>query len=87
MNGDVTPGWNLVSIDVEGAEVTLEGIDLWKHEGEWRRTGEDPITVAHPSSPAQRHQMFVYELAFPSKRIRFAAGEFSNGVFGFYSPK
>jgi hypothetical protein len=87
MNRDVTPGWKLVSIDVEGAEVILEGVNLWGHQGKWRRTGEDHITVAHPSYPAQRHPMFVYELVLPSKKIRFAVGEFSNGVWGFYSPK
>lgn len=87
MNRDITPGWRLVSIDIEGANVVLEGVNPWKFEREWRATGEDPITVAHPSYPAQRHSMFVYELALPTGKIRFAAGEFSNGVWGFYSPK
>jgi hypothetical protein len=31
--------------------------------------------------------MFVYELVLPNKKIKFAAGEFSNGVYGFYVPK
>jgi hypothetical protein len=84
---DVTPGWRFVSIGVEGADVVLEGVNPWKHEREWRRTGEDPITVAHPSYPAERHAMFVYELVLPNKKIKFAAGEFSNGVYGFYAPK
>ena len=86
MRRDVTPGWRFVAIGVEGTEVVLDGVNLWKHEREWRRTGEDPITVAHPSYPAERHAMFVYELVFPTKEIRFAAGEFSNGVYGFYAP-
>jgi hypothetical protein len=87
MNLDVTPGWRFVSIDVEGADVSLSGINPWQHEREWIRTGEHPITVAHPSYPAQRHPMHVYELVFSGRKVRFAAGEFSNGVWGFYVPK
>ena len=68
-------------------DVVLEGINPWQHEREWRRTSEDPITVGHPSYPAERHAMFVYELVLPNKKIKFAAGEFSNGVYGFYAPK
>ena len=83
---DVTPGWRFVSIGPAGQRVVLDGIDLWKHEREWRRTGEDPITVAHPNYPAERHTMFVYDLVLPDKRIRFAVGEFSNGVYGFFAP-
>jgi hypothetical protein len=30
--------------------------------------------------------MFVYELVLPARRIKFAAGEFSNGVWGFFLP-
>jgi hypothetical protein len=83
----VTPGWRFVSIGVEGADMSLEGVNPWMHERQWIRTGEGPITVAHPNYPAERHLMYVYELVFPDRRIRFAAGEFSNGVWGFYVPK
>jgi len=44
------------------------------------------ITVAHPSYPAQRHTMFTYEAVAPSGTVAFAAGEFSNGVWGFFVP-
>lgn len=30
--------------------------------------------------------MFVYELDIDGRAIRFAAGEYSNGVWGFYEP-
>jgi hypothetical protein len=79
----ITPGWKLVSIGLDGEPVTVDDVDLWKHE--WRRCSES-ITVAHPSYPAERHTMFVYELVLPARRIKFAAGEFSNGVWGFFLP-
>jgi len=85
---DITPGWQFVSIDVSGANVLVEGVNPWNFDqSEWHSTGEDPITVAHPCYPAQRHSMYVYELALPGRKIKFAAGEFSNGVWGFYSPE
>ena len=54
-------------------------------EVEWTATGSR-ITVAHPQYPAQRHTMFVYEVTGSVPPIRFAAGEFSNGAWGFYVP-
>lgn len=88
MTQHITPGWRFVSIDVEGADVSINGVNPWTHEREWTRTREDPIAVAHPSYPSQRHPMHIYELVLPERqRIRFAAGEFSNGVWGFYVPQ
>lgn len=80
----VTAGWKFVSIGFEGAPVSLRGIDPWKHP--WRRRARESIVVAHPSYPAERHTMFVYELDISERTIEFAAGEFSNGVWGFFLP-
>ena len=79
----ITPGWKLLSIGSVDSSVIVDGADLWKHD--WRRRGES-ITVAHPSYPAERHTMFVYEIDPAGRRIKFAAGEFSNGVWGFFVP-
>lgn len=87
MHQELTPGWRFVSIGVEGSDVSLEGVNPWKHAREWRRTDDEPIVVAHPSYPAERHRMFVYELTVHTKTVKFAAGEFSNGVWGIYMPK
>ena len=84
MQADITPGWRFVFIGTEGERLRLGGVDPWTHK--WTRADEGPITVAHPSYPAERHSMHVYDLVLPDKRIRFAAGEFSNGVFGVYVP-
>lgn len=84
MNGsEITPGWTFLWIGFETAPVIVDGVDLWKHE--WRRCG-DSIVVGHPSYPAERHTMFVYEVAVGARTITFAAGEFSNGVWGFFRP-
>lgn len=81
----ITPDWIFVSVGFEGDPVSLRGFNPWAHE--WHRSNQDTITVAHPAYPSQRHTMFVYDLVVSGKRVRFAAGEFSNGVWGFYLPK
>lgn len=79
----VSPGWSLVSIGLEGQEVRIAGVSLWKVE--WEPAGSSSITVAHPRYPEQRHQMSVYRVRGSSPEVLFAAGEFSNGVWGFYT--
>ena len=80
----ITTGWRLVHIGLEGDDVSVAGINPW-HAGGWTSTGVR-ITVAHPSYPAQRHTMRVYILD-SQHEIEFAAGEFSNGVWGIYAPE
>lgn len=50
-----------------------------------RRPG-NRIRVTHPQYPSQRHAMFIYEVTGAIPPIRFAAGLFSNGIWGFYVP-
>ena len=80
----VTPGWKFVAIVIDGDSVSLHGHDPWPLK--WVDTREPAITVAHPSYPLQRHRMSVYDLP-TSPPVRFAAGEFSNCVWGFYVPE
>lgn len=80
----MTQGWRLLHIGFEGDDVSVAGINPWKARN-WTRTGEK-ITVAHPSYPAQRHPMQVYLLDPENAGSVFAAGEFSNGVWGIYVP-
>lgn len=79
----ITPGWRFVSVGFEGDQVDLGGgVNPWTLD--WGDS-DGWIVVAHPSYPAQRHTMFVYEIANP--RAIFAAGELSNGVWGFCVPE
>ncbi len=80
---ELTPGWSFVAITTEGQPVSIHGRNPWLHK--WRSVSVSPITVSHPSYPAERHQMWVYDLETPQP-VRFAAGEYSNGVWGFYVP-
>jgi hypothetical protein len=82
---EVTPGWRFVSIGSGRTSVAIQGIDLWSYERRWVSTHER-IVVSHPSHPTERHTMFVYTLEINGKTITFAAGEYSNGVSGFYEP-
>lgn len=81
-SNEVTPGWRLVSIGFEGAAVNLGGVNPWQVE--WH-TKRQRIRAAHPQYTQQRHDMDVYEVV-GEPSVRFAAGEFSNGVWGFYVP-
>lgn len=77
----IDPGWRLVSIDFEGRSVDIGGVNPWNCE--WVPT-HGKVTVAHPSYPSQRHTMNTYELTGSDGPVAFAAGEFSNGVWGFF---
>jgi hypothetical protein len=77
-------GWRGVHVGVEGDGLTLSGIEVWRQN--WRCTGEDPLQLPHPSYPYQCHRFDIYEIGSLDKPVRFAAGELSNGVWGFYVP-
>jgi len=79
---EITPGWKHVAIGFEGVPVSLGGLNPWKFK--WHSLDEPTITVAHPSYPEERHTMSLFELKSGGKTVRFAAGEYSNGVWGFY---
>ena len=81
---EVSSGWEFVGIVFDGDPILIEGASPWS--AGWHRVGEDPVTVAHPSYPWQRHEMSVYKLAGSDPAVYFAAGEFSNTVWGFFSP-
>jgi hypothetical protein len=74
--------WKPFTVALETQPVVLNGVDLWSKQ--WiRESGEPELALPHPAYPTQRHTMRVYTL-HGSPSIRFAAGELSNGVWGFY---
>ena len=83
VSDDLTPGWRHLAIVMSGDPVLLDGFDVWKYR--WRSLEGEPIVVAHPAYPQQRHAMWRYELQSPRPAV-FAAGEYSNSVWGFYVP-
>lgn len=74
-------GWRPVGVVVEGEPLILDGVDVWT--AHWKSTGRR-VEVAHPSYPSQRHMADVYVLDDRRPGVTFAAGELSNGVWGFF---
>ena len=84
MSPEVTPGWRFVHIGLEREAVQIGGVNVWS-----LKRGRSPgtIIVAHPSYLGERHAMSVYRIKLSGDRqVVFAAGEFSNGVWGFFEP-
>ena len=77
-------GWRDVHVGFSGDGLTIGGVDVWKQR--WRRTGEAVLELPHPAYPNQLHYYDVYEIGGIDAPVRFAAGELSNGVWGFYVP-
>jgi len=76
--------WRAIHVGFESDGVQILGLEVWKHC--WRQVGEPPPNLPHPSYPNQAHPFYIYEVAEGDRRVRFAAGELSNGVWGFYVP-
>lgn len=74
--------WKFVNIVIDGQPVNVNGVNPWDYE--WHLMDEEPIMVPHPSYPNQTHKMWIYEIKTDTKIVMFAAGEFSNCVWGFY---
>lgn len=73
-------GWRYAGTSGEGGRFRVRRTNVWSRE--WRRNG----TTATVSDPlyGQMFEFDVYEIETPSGPAEFAAGEFSNGVWGFY---
>lgn len=77
--------WRLINIVTDGQPIMVGGINPWEYE--WVQLVEEPIEVPHPSYPNQMHKMRQYKIDLKNKSIVFAAGEYSNCVWGFYVPE
>jgi hypothetical protein len=73
--------WRYVGCGVEGQRFLIEGVDVSNHE--WRPTDEPSVEVDDPHYKRQ-HNFDVWEVESDGRRIRFAAGEFSNCIWGYY---
>ena len=76
--------WRDVHIGFESDGFKINGIEIWKHK--WRRVGKETLQLPHPAYPNQRHSFEIYEVGESGISVRFAAGELSNGVWGFFVP-
>jgi hypothetical protein len=74
--------WKFAGASPDGQKFDIEGINVWDYQ--WVPQGKK----ADVKDPLY-HQDFhfsVYEISAASKKIVFAAGEFSNSMWGFYIP-
>jgi hypothetical protein len=77
-------GWKTVGVVYEGDPIWIGGFNVWNHK--WNLLKGPALELPHPSYPSQRHSMSVYEITAGGERVRFAAGELSANVWGFYIP-
>ena len=75
-------GWSHAGTCVEGERFEIQGVNVWDHEWTPMRP-EEYATVKDPTY-GQDYDFTVCEIVVGSQRIVFAAGEFSNSVWGFY---
>lgn len=75
--------WTYVAHVGEGEPLRLEGENVWDHN--WKLTGETALVV-DPQHGAPREFEVWRIVGARGMDIVFAAGEFSNGIWGFYVP-
>jgi hypothetical protein len=75
--------WEFVGAGSDGQSFTIGGLDVWEHD--WRDTKER----AHVKDPRyqQDFTLHVWEIHSGGRVVAFAAGEFSNCMWGFYVRK
>jgi len=71
--------WRFVKTGIEG---NCELFDVNIFDYKWKQTGQSAC-VADPSYD-QTYELNIYEADIEGKVVTFAAGEFSNCVYGFY---
>jgi hypothetical protein len=79
--------WKAVGVVVEGDSIRIRDVNVWDYT--WTRLNEPSVELPHPSYPSQLHSMNVYGIKAGAggEDIRFAAGELSVNVWGFYVPE
>jgi len=76
--------WRAIGVVIEEQPIRIHGLNVWDFA--WTRLPDPPVELFHPSYPSQLHVMDVYEITANGNRVRFAAGELSANVWGFYVP-
>jgi hypothetical protein len=76
--------WNVVGAVFEGEPISIGGLNPWDFK--WRQIEPSPVELPHPQYASELHRMWIYEVEGSVKTVRFAAGELSPNVWGFYIP-
>jgi len=73
--------WRFLGSCVDSSKFTIRGIDVWKHK--WVPIRGRGAVVTDPIYKVEK-TFQIFEIKGPAETIQFAAGEFSNCVWGFY---
>ena len=78
--------WQVKHIGFERDGLQIAGHDVWAHR--WRPVdGWSTVELRHPAFPSEIHRYNIYEIGDEVDPVRFASGELSAGVWGFYVPQ
>jgi len=80
LNKNKIMSWKFLSSSVDGSSFVIDNIDVWKYD--WVDTG-DRVIVKDPEY-GKDFNFIIWEIIKEPDKIKFAAGEFSDGVWGFY---
>lgn len=72
--------WKHITTIIEGEAFTISGLNIWDHD--WKSTGKS-IYVKDPIY-GKNYTMTVFEISDKGSVVKFAAGEFSNCIWGIY---
>jgi hypothetical protein len=72
--------WAFVGSCRDGEPFCLNGVDVW--QGPWQK--QPGIAVVTDPQYGREFHFSVWTRTTGERTIRFAAGEFSHGVWGFY---
>ena len=80
---DSNPNWQHIRTITDGERFEINGLNIWNND--WKNTGER-IQIKDPIY-GQDYTFTVYEIRNEQTSATFAAGEFSNCVWGIYVKK
>jgi hypothetical protein len=72
--------WNYVATIFDGEKFEIQGLNIWDFE--WKSTDEK-INIKDPLF-GKNYSFDIYKIQTIANEIVFAAGEFSNNVWGIY---
>jgi hypothetical protein len=75
--------WRFLKVVPDGQRFELDGANVWSIE--WKRVPNQRAEIKDPLY-GQSYSFEIFEFTHEGKVVRFAAGEFSNCMWGFYEP-
>ena len=75
--------WKYAATVVDGNRFEIDKLNIWDHE--WIDTGE--TTPVKDPLYGREFTFTIYEIENGNKKVKFAGGEFSNGMWGIYLPR